>query len=294
MDHTAIAGEQTTFRGRVDLPERIDAILQWHRPSPFLSRTGHAIAQRAFGHLMNEAMMRVLVIQNFDGTELGLLGTALDEANATIETVRPYLGEALPKGASSHDALIVLGGGQNALADDTHPYFPELMALMRSFTAAGRSVLGICLGCQLLARAQGAENIIGGATEFGWQNVELNDDGEADPFFKGVDPSFPIFQWHDDTFILPRGAVRLAGSIKVHNQAFRLGRATYGVQFHFEADRKVVEHWNTEFADWIAERQPDWTTRHPREAERYGAVADAIGLKIARNWVSTIRRAQSR
>ena len=238
--------------------------------------------------------MRVLVVQNFQGTGLGLLGTALDEAKAQIETIFPYLGDPLPKDASAHDALIVLGGGQNALADDTHPYFPDLLKLIRKFTDAGRSVLGICLGSQLLARAYNAENIIGGATEFGWQNIELNDEGEADPIFRGVDPSFPIFQWHDDTFILPRGATRLAGSIKVHNQAFRLGRATYGIQFHFEADRKVVEQWSADFADWIAEKQPDWPERHPQDAARFGPVADAVGLKIARNWVATIRRSSAR
>lgn len=232
--------------------------------------------------------MRVLVVQNFDGTGLGQMRTALDEAGAEVEMARVHRGETLPQRPDGHDALIVLGGGQNALADADNPWLPELCGLMRGFGDAGRSVLGICLGSQLLARAYEAENIIGGASEFGWSQVELTPDGADDPVFAGLSASFPIFQWHDDTFILPRGATRLAGSLDVHNQAFRIGRAAYGVQFHFEADRALVDEWNREFAGWLTERQPDWLRRHPGEAARFGPAADAAGLAIARNWVRTI------
>lgn len=233
--------------------------------------------------------MRVLVVQNFDGTGLGQLETALEEANADVELVRAHHGEALPTEPGAFDGLIVLGGGQNALADDAHPYFPQLLALMRAFADDGRSVLGVCLGSQLLARAYGAENIIGGAAEFGWRDIDLTEDGAADPVFAGVEARFPIFQWHDDTFVLPRGGTRLAGNIVTHNQAFRIGRAAYGIQFHFEADRKMVEAWQVEFADWIADSQPGWTARYPAEAGKHAAKADESGLRIARNWVATIR-----
>lgn len=241
-----------------------------------------------------EGPMRVLVVQNFDGTGLGQVAAALDEAGAEVELVKVHHGETLPPRADGHDALVVLGGGQNALADDACPWLPELCGLMRDFADSGRSVLGICLGGQLLARAYEAENIIGGSSEFGWRQVDLTEDGEADPLFAGLPSSFPIFEWHDDTFVLPRGAVHLAGNRDVRNQAFRIGRAAYGVQFHFEADRPLVERWNSEFAEWLAERQPGWPERHPVEAERHGPQADAAGLAIARGWVRTIMPDQAR
>lgn len=232
--------------------------------------------------------MRILAVQNFEGTGLGQLATAFAEAGAAVEFLRMQEGADLPATQEGYDALVVLGGGQNALADDESPWLPALCGLMRAFGDSGRAVLGVCLGSQLLARAYAGENIIGGASEFGWRQVELTPEGAADPLFAGVEASFPIFQWHDDTFILPRGATRLAGSLDVHNQAFRVGRAAYGVQFHFEADRELVSDWSVAFADWLAERQPGWPERLPVEAARHGPSADAAGLAIARNWVATI------
>lgn len=233
--------------------------------------------------------MRVLIIFNFDGCKLGQIGTALEEAGAEIEILRPHESEPIPDTHEHHDGIVVFGGIQNALADDSCPWLPGLVGLMRSFADNGRSVLGVCLGSQLLARACGAQNIIGGASEFGWQQVELTKEGRADPLFEGVPASFPIFQWHDDTFILPKGATRLATSRKVENQAFRTGRAAYGVQFHFEANRDVVSCWNEQFAEHLATHQPQWAEQHPVDAERYGPDAEAVGLAIARNWVRTIR-----
>ncbi|TKT74120.1 type 1 glutamine amidotransferase [Aquamicrobium sp. LC103] len=233
--------------------------------------------------------MQVLVVQNYDGTGLGQLSTALDEADAEVEFVRAHKGEALPDSPDGHDALIVLGGGQNARADEEYPYLPKLCRLMRAFGDADRSVLGICLGSQLLARAYGAENIIGGAREFSWREVLLTEDGVADPIFAGVPEAFPIFEWHDDTFVLPRGATRLAGNLNTHNQAFRVRRAAYGIQFHFEADRELVEQWSSDFAALLKDREPDWPERMPAEAERFGPAADAAGLAIARAWMGTVR-----
>lgn len=235
--------------------------------------------------------MRVLVVYNFDGCRLGQIGRALDEAGATIDLVRAHLGEPLPEGPGGHDGIVILGGVQNALADDTSPWLPRLLDLMRGFADSGRSLLGICLGSQLLARAYGGANIIGGASEFGWQPVDLTPEGAADPLFAGTPASFPIFQWHDDTFTLPPGARHLATGARVGNQAFVIGRAAYGVQFHFEADRPLVEEWNREYAGLLARIQPGWAERHPAEAARLGPASDAAGLAIARNWVRSINPA---
>ncbi len=232
--------------------------------------------------------MRVLVVQNFDNTGLGQVGTALGEAGAKLDIRNAHHGDPLPDAVAGHDALVVLGGGQNALDDEAFPYIPPLLALMRDFGDSGRAVLGICLGSQLLARAYGAQNLLGAAPEFGWQGIARTGDGAADPVLSTVPEEFISFQWHDDTFTLPSGAVRLARNGAAENQAFRVGRAAYGIQFHFEADRPLVRHWNAAFADYLAEHQPDWLDRHEGEAALHGPQADATGLALARAWVAAI------
>lgn len=232
--------------------------------------------------------MRILAVQNYADTGLGQIARALEEAEARVEIVKMHEGAALPSLADGHDGLIVLGGAQNALADDDHPYLPQLVALMRDFALADRAVLGVCLGSQLLARAFGARNLIGAAPEFGWNEVALTREGMADPVLRVAAERFPIFQWHDDTFTLPKGAIRLAGNDAAMNQAFRVGRAAYGIQFHFEADTPLVRHWSRQFAAYLAERQPDWQERLEGESARHGPVADATGLALARAWVAMV------
>ena len=232
--------------------------------------------------------MRVLVIENYFGTTLGQVGTALDEAGIDSDLRRVWKGSALPRRPNGHDALVVLGGEQSAVDDDAHPYLPQVAALTKAFGAADKAVLGICLGAQLVARGHGATNILGRPVEFGWHEVTPTEAGRRDPVLSALGAGAPQFQWHADTFTLPQGAAHLASSAMTENQAFRIGRAVYGIQFHFEADRRTVERWNSDFAEVIAKETPDWPVRHPHEAARHGPAADAAGLALARAWVKLI------
>ncbi|OWV79848.1 glutamine amidotransferase [Rhizobium sp. R635] len=238
--------------------------------------------------------MRVAVVENMRNTGLGALAKALDEAGAEIEWFRVWQDGILPRDVSGHDALVVLGGEQSARDDETHPYLPELVRLTRRFGDAGKAVLGICLGSQILARAYGADNLLGAAREFGWHSIGVTGEGRADPLLSAVGGEFTIFQWHADTFSLPAGAVRLATSPIAENQAFRIGRAVYGTQFHFEADRMVVEQWKAEFPDTIERIAPGWLEGYAELAARHAGAADAAGLAIARAWVSLIERQEAK
>lgn len=233
--------------------------------------------------------MRVAIVENTRHTDHGQVGQALAEEGASIDVFKPFESQALPKDMSGYDALVVFGGEQNARADDTHPYLPELVTLIRHFGDSGKAVLGICLGSQLLARAYGGENHIGTAPEFGWQGIEVTQEGADDPVIGTMaGGNFVSFQWHDDTFSLPPGAIHLAGNAAARHQAFRVGRAAYGTQFHFEANRKVVADWHTLFGDLIGAKRPDWPGRYAGELERHGQAADEAGLALARAWVARI------
>ena len=232
--------------------------------------------------------MRVLVIENFAATPPGLVGVALAEAGARIDLRRAFLGEPVPVDHRDHDALVILGGAQNALDDEGSPWLPTTAALSRAFGEADKAVLGICLGAQLVARGHGGENILGRPVEFGWQEVRPTDHGAKDPLISRLDGGSPLFHWHEDTFTLPPGARHLALSDMTANQAFRIGRAVYGIQFHFEADSGLVEDWTRDLHDQIVPHRPAWREEHPLEAARHASRADAAGMAIARAWVSLI------
>jgi GMP synthase (glutamine-hydrolysing) len=233
--------------------------------------------------------MRVLVVENMPHSKLGQVGVALTEAGAQIDLRRPYEGAALPDDAADFDALVVFGGEQSAVDDELHPYLPSLARLMRVFTEADKAVLGICLGSQLLARGYGAENLLNRTREFGWHDVMLTAEGRADPVLSAAGDAFKIFEWHSDTFTLPLGAVHLAANPAVANQAFRVGRAGYGMQFHFEASTDVVVEWNDIFRHQIVERDAQWLEDYQLHAAADGPQADAAGLALARAWVKQIR-----
>ena len=206
---------------------------------------------------------------------------------ALVDLYKPWSGQPLPQMVDA-DALVVFGGEQAATDDHSHPYLPDLARLMADYTALDRPVLGICLGSQLLARAYGGENHLGTAPEFGWVDVSLTEAGRADPVLSQVPETFPIFQWHSDTFTLPPDAVHLAQSPVARHQAFRIGRATYGTQFHFEASTAVVDSWCKAFPASVEKMAPGWLEKYSDHRGARAAMADAAGLEIARAWVRLI------
>ncbi len=233
--------------------------------------------------------MRVAIVENTEVTHHGQLGIALNEAGLMIEIFRPRADGRLPDPDGPHAGLVVLGGEQSARDDTEHPYLAELARRMRTEALAGRPVLGICLGAQLLARGAGAANHLGAAREFGWHEVRLTAAGRADPVLSAAGERFPAFQWHSDSFDLPDGAQHLAEGAAVPMQAFRFGPRAWGMQFHFEMNRATVARLTRLFPDAAEARAPGWLTGgHDAAAARHGAAADAAGLALARAWVAQL------
>lgn len=231
---------------------------------------------------------RVLIVENYPETDLGQIGVALDERAVETHMVRPWKGETLPDSPDGFHGIVVLGGEQSALDDHSHPYLPDLAKLMRDFGDSDQPVLGICLGSQILARAHGGENLLGIAPEFGWHGIDLTDAAGDDPVLSAVPSRFPIFEWHSDTFTLPPGALHLATSGAVINQCFRIGRASYGMQFHFEANRHVVEAWRQRHPETIDRIRPGWLDLYEAHVAAHADEADAAGLAIARAWAGLL------
>lgn len=234
--------------------------------------------------------MKIYVVLNMRGTAMGLLGKAIAEAGGEVQHCAAYSGEKLLTSADGFDALIVMGGEQNALNDADYPYFPDLLKLIRRFEAENKAVLGICLGSQLVARAFNGKNQVGGASEFAWSEVFLTDAAADDPLAATLPSEFRQFQWHDDTFALPTSAVRLAGSQAAENQMFRVGRACYGLQFHTEVGIDLAAEWCAMYRDILLEKDPDWLDYAADEARLHGPGAENVSNGLLKAWLALVKR----
>ncbi len=232
------------------------------------------------------------VIRHVEIEDLGYLGEALQGNGVRFHYVdAESLADAEPRAVD--DALIVLGGPLSAYAVDHHSYLNTEIDLIRRYMADARPVLGICLGAQLLAAAAGARVFPGDrGKEIGWAVVELTAAGAADPLWTGFPRSFVTFHWHGDSFDLPAGA-RLLASSERYIQAFRLGSAAYGVQFHPEVVPNQLEEWIRAYRlELERERLASEDVLGVPDDDAHRRLALLFGRNIAR-WMTAVRAARS-
>jgi GMP synthase (glutamine-hydrolysing) len=185
--------------------------------------------------------VNVLVLQHIACEPPGVYEDVLLERGAAIERVEVDDGDALPSWRR-FEAIVAMGGPMSVNDDEAFPWLREEKALIAEAVRAGTPFWGVCLGVQLLASSLGARVYTGAEPEVGVLPVELTDEALRDPVFAWMPRTLPTLQWHGDTFDLPEGAVRLAGSPAYPNQAFRFERA-YGVQFHLEVSPAMAREW---------------------------------------------------
>lgn len=188
---------------------------------------------------------KILVFQHVPYEPLGTLDPLLKEAGFRIRYVNfGRMPEARPQ-LERYEALIVLGGPMNSDQIDTYPNLLTETDIIREALDRDMSILGICLGAQLLAKALGGSVSRNTRREIGWYDVELTAAGRADPVLAAFSARQEVFQWHEDGISLPPDVVRLAGSEISPVQAFRHGEHAYGFQFHLEASLPLIERWLT-------------------------------------------------
>lgn len=132
-------------------------------------------------------------------------------------------------GHREFDRLLLSGSELSAaeeLATDA-----ALIALIRCFAEAGKPVLGICYGHQMVARALGAKCRPAAVPEFGWKRLEI----VANPLFDGLQCPVTVHSRYDEVYDLPADCQVIASTQDCAVQAFQvIGRPIWGVQFHPE------------------------------------------------------------
>lgn len=190
--------------------------------------------------------MKVLIVKNIPAEGPGTIEDYLKDRGLPYRIVEFSEGETVTDvGEYSH--LVIMGGPMAVYEMDKYTYLKTEAELIDNFIKSGRSVLGICLGAQMIAHVLGARVYPGGIKEIGWYRVEITPEGMEDEVFStlsmGYRPHADVFQWHGDTFDLPWNAVRMSTSEVYQDQAFRYGEKTYALQFHIEVTPEIIEEW---------------------------------------------------
>ena len=148
----------------------------------------------------------------------------------TLTRTALYAAE-LPPALEAFDLLVIMGGGMNIYQHRDYLWLVQEKEFLRQAIAAGKPILGICLGAQLLADVLGGKVYQNPEKEIGWFPVRFID--RAAPF-----ATFPetmnVMHWHGDTFDLPPGSRLVADSVGCPRQAFVWGDRVVGLQFHLE------------------------------------------------------------
>jgi GMP synthase (glutamine-hydrolysing) len=194
--------------------------------------------------------MSVLILKNVAGEGPGTIEDFLAERKVPFRVVEMYR-EDLPPYADMR-TLVIMGGPMSVNEGSIYPYLAREEELVREFLEEGKSVLGICLGAQVMAKALGAKVYPGAEKEIGWYDIELRGEAIGDPLMTRLANHpragdfwkiFKVFHWHGETFDIPPGAERLANSALYENQAFRYGKAAYAFQFHIEVRKEMIYRW---------------------------------------------------
>ena len=177
-----------------------------------------------------------------------------------------YAGE-MPPPLAGFGLLVVMGGSMNIYAHRDHPWLAAEKRFLGEVIAAGKPVLGICLGAQLLADALGGKVFQNAEKEIGWWPVRVFDRRAP---FAAFPERLTVMHWHGDTFSLPPGARGVAESAGCAQQAFMHGDRVVGLQFHLEqgpvnvaelADACAAELVPSRYVQThaqLAEMQPDF------------------------------------
>jgi GMP synthase (glutamine-hydrolysing) len=187
--------------------------------------------------------MSVLVLQHIACEPPGAFEDVMVERGLALQRVELDEGEPLPASLDGIDAVVAMGGPMSVNDEAEHPWLADEKRFIREAVAAGLPFWGSCLGVQLLASSLGARVYAGAAPEVGILPVFPTEATAEDPVLGPLGWPRPTLQWHGDTFDLPVGATLLATSPAYRNQAFRVGRVAYGVQFHIEVTDEMADEW---------------------------------------------------
>ena len=178
--------------------------------------------------------MNIHILQHVPFEDTGAIDQWINKGDHKKLYTRLYSDDPFPV-IDSFDFLIILGGPMGTYEEDKYSWLIKEKEFIHQAVKAGKKILGICLGSQLLADILGSKVYKNNKKEIGWFPVTLTPEGRTHALFAGIENSINVLHWHGDTFTLPEKSIHLLESKVCTNQAFLFETHVLGLQFHFEA-----------------------------------------------------------
>ena len=239
-------------------------------------------------------MLRIHALYHVDFEELSHIKQWADNRSHSITVTRFYKNEPLPA-QDSFDWLVVMGGPMSIHDESDFQWLADEKSFIQQSINDGKTVIGVCLGAQLIADSLGAKVAPSGIKEVGWLPIQLTEQGLAHPLLADLPKNeFTVFHWHGDGFECPKGATPIATSHTWANQGFvyqtskhkELGTWVLGWQCHFEVTNKSMVDMVSHGQTYIQEAMID----HPDSVQAADEILALGDTSIADNnaWLSTM------
>lgn len=186
--------------------------------------------------------MRTLAISHQRDAGPGVFAEAVAAAGHELDLWHVAETDVPPADPGAYDAVMTFGGAMHPDQGADHPWLEPEVSLLAELVHREVPVLGVCLGSQLLACATGGEVRRAREPEIGWNRVEVNPAGSADPVLAPLAPGFEAFGWHSYEAV-PAAEAEVLATSAVCPQAYRVGPSAWGIQFHAEVSAADALGW---------------------------------------------------
>jgi GMP synthase (glutamine-hydrolysing) len=233
-------------------------------------------------------MRPVLFVKADPAETFGVGPAAVEDAGADVQVWDAIGGGPAPM-LDDVSGVVLFGSSYNVEHADEQPFIHAMSTL--TLDAIDRRVpfLGICFGAQVLAWSLGSDIRKAPVREVGYVPLRPLSSAADDPVLSHYGDGDPVFQWHMDTFDLPRGAELLATGDDVANQAYRIGETTWATQFHLEIDVPELELWVEEVAGTVEAEWGKSPAQLRAEAAIHHERHEDAGREVFRRFVKVAR-----